>query len=779
MRINSMKTWIGLIIFALISLQILLLTFYTTRTSINNTLAEGTESMLSINATLAKTLNEFIHTNISESKFIAGLPAAAGFFEQNGPGELETIFQLYYKKIESLDTILIFDSNGQGKYLLMPGDKQVRNVDLSDRDYVKAALSGKTTVQSVPVKSKTTGRYVMVFASPIEKDGKVVGGIALALSVDGLIKKYIEGVKITGSGYPYVINSKGVLVFHPKAESMLMDISDKPFVKTMLGSKSGFLRYEWEGKEKIQVWEAVPDSDWTVAGTSYVDDLSAAARKQSLYMAGIGVASAAVVMAALFLMISSCIVKPLQAISEHTSHVARGDFQSTLKGNFRYELLQLAENVQVMVRELKNKLGFSQGVLNSITMPFIVSGPTGDILFLNQEVIRLIDQPGEPKDYLGMNNGEFFYNDKNRVAITQKACNENREFHVKGVEVATRGGRKIICNVDAAPLCDLDGNVIAGFALVTDVTEITAQRNRIEASNTALTQIAEEADGISNTVALESQKISEDVESAVSLAEMQQGNIAETVAAMDQMSATVVEVAKNATLAAESSDTAKQKAQDGAGIVGSVVSGIEEARQQAMDMRQDMTELGQQAEGIGRILGVITDIADQTNLLALNAAIEAARAGEAGRGFAVVADEVRKLAEKTMVATREVGEAITSIQHGARKNIENVERVAVKIDEATGMAEKSRDALNEIVTLSEVATDQVRSIATASEEHSAASEQIQRAVEDVSHKSNEVSETLRHSAQAVTEMANQAGMLKILIERMGSSASGQEPLQLQ
>ncbi|WMW67358.1 methyl-accepting chemotaxis protein [Nitratidesulfovibrio liaohensis] len=135
------------------------------------------------------------------------------------------------------------------------------------------------------------------------------------------------------------------------------------------------------------------------------------------------------------------------------------------------------------------------------------------------------------------------------------------------------------------------------------------------------------------------------------------------------MNASVVEVARAADEAAASADEARAKAEDGASITRETVAASTAVATDAEALRTDMRELGTQVEGIGRIMDVISDIADQTNLLALNAAIEAARAGDAGRGFAVVADEVRKLAEKTMGATREVGEAVTRIRAGAARNL--------------------------------------------------------------------------------------------------------------
>ena len=158
--------------------------------------------------------------------------------------------------------------------------------------------------------------------------------------------------------------------------------------------------------------------------------------------------------------------------------------------------------------------------------------------------------------------------------------------------------------------------------------------------------------------------------------------------------------------------------------------------------------------------------ADQTNLLALNAAIEAARAGEAGRGFAVVADEVRKLAEKTMSATGEVGNVITKIQSMTKENVAATERAVQSVSKSTELANDSGRALSEIVSGVEMAADQVRAIATAAEEQSATSEEINRATDEINQIATESSQVMDEASKAIQEVAAMASRLNNVIEGM-------------
>ena len=277
---------------------------------------------------------------------------------------------------------------------------------------------------------------------------------------------------------------------------------------------------------------------------------------------------------------------------------------------------------------------------------------------------------------------------------------------------------------------------------------------------------AEQLEGATNVISSAATELSAQVQLSADGAQQQADRAAETATAMNEMNATVMEVARSAGSAAEVSNSMRLKAEDGAKIVRKVVSSIEGVHQLSLVLKEDMGKLGESAASIGQIMGVISDIADQTNLLALNAAIEAARAGEAGRGFAVVADEVRKLAEKTMASTSEVGQAIRSIQQSADESIRQVDVAVNGINEATDLANTSGSALEEIVQLAESAADQVRAIAAASEEQSAASEEINRSISDINKVANENASAMEQAAQAVNDLAHETSTLNSIVQDM-------------
>ncbi len=278
--------------------------------------------------------------------------------------------------------------------------------------------------------------------------------------------------------------------------------------------------------------------------------------------------------------------------------------------------------------------------------------------------------------------------------------------------------------------------------------------------------VAERLEEVSNVVSSASTELAAQIEQSERGAAEQAARVTETATAMEEMNSTVLEVARNAGNASEVSASTREKAEHGAAVVQEVVASIQGVQEASVALKNDMAALDDNARAISQIMAVISDIADQTNLLALNAAIEAARAGEAGRGFAVVADEVRKLAEKTMASTTDVGNAIKAIQDSAAKSMDQVDLTVGNIEKATELAIRSGDALREIVGMVDDTADQVRGIAAASEQQSASSEEINKSIMQVNTIAGETASAMQEAARAVSELAEQAQVLTGLIREL-------------
>lgn len=210
--------------------------------------------------------------------------------------------------------------------------------------------------------------------------------------------------------------------------------------------------------------------------------------------------------------------------------------------------------------------------------------------------------------------------------------------------------------------------------------------------------------------------------------EEQRFRIDETSGAMSLISDNVEHIAAGAGTASEQAQGSRSVAISGSQELRVAVDSIDEVKERTLTLKDAMNSLGQKAEAIGQVVGFINDVADQTNLLALNAAIEAARAGEAGRGFAVVADEVRNLAEKTMQATKEVTEAVSSIQRQTQEAIAAVDNAADQTVQSAERASAAGTSMEAIVESMEYAARQLESIAQATVEQSRSSQQTNEAL---------------------------------------------------
>ncbi len=292
-----------------------------------------------------------------------------------------------------------------------------------------------------------------------------------------------------------------------------------------------------------------------------------------------------------------------------------------------------------------------------------------------------------------------------------------------------------------------------------------AEQSREEGMREAAQQLEEMVQKITDA----SDHLSSLTDNVISGAENQRERMHETSVAMDEMNNAIAEVSRGATEAASSVENAKEHIQGSMEVVQRSRDAISKVNSVAEQLKVDMADLGERAGSIDQVINVINDIADQTNLLALNAAIEAARAGEAGRGFAVVADEVRKLAEKTMVATKEVGSTIRAIQEAVQKNVSSMDKVVDIASEASDLAQTSGESSRMTLVHAEDNAAKIADIAAAAEQQSASSTEINRAVGEVREIAVSIADGVHDASKAIEDMAGLALGLGDLIQDMKSS----------
>ncbi len=262
-----------------------------------------------------------------------------------------------------------------------------------------------------------------------------------------------------------------------------------------------------------------------------------------------------------------------------------------------------------------------------------------------------------------------------------------------------------------------------------------------------------------------SNEISSSTEEMASGSQELSSQTTEVASAVEQMASTILQTTKNASSAAEFSQRAAQSAINGGQVVKQTVEGMNCIAQVVGNAASIVKELGKSSNQIGEIIQVIDDIADQTNLLALNAAIEAARAGEQGRGFAVVADEVRKLAERTTKATKEIATMIKKIQKDTGNAVESIESGTREVETGKELAKKAISALDEIIGSTNETIDVVNQVAAASEEQSSAAEQISKSIEGISSVTHESAARIQQIAKASEDLSNLTTNLQNLVNK--------------
>ena len=392
----------------------------------------------------------------------------------------------------------------------------------------------------------------------------------------------------------------------------------------------------------------------------------------------------------------------LQIVKDRNKVVSSLGFQNAASA-----VMEAGSAISVDVKEISS--GVRQAVSNATALSFVMIAVSLAVavisLFISLRIITSITRPlGHAK------------------LITQEIADGNL---TKRITLASQD--------EIGEICGSINNIVVHFHEV--ITRVAHNTQQVSSASTQLSYAAEQMASGAARVAGQ----------------------ADTVAtASEEMAATSNEIAQNCTSAASSSQQANAAAAAGAEVVKGTVIGMNQIAKNVRESALSISNLGTKSEQIGGIVGTINDIADQTNLLALNAAIEAARAGEHGRGFAVVADEVRALAQRTTTATKEIGHLIKSVQAETRDAIKVMESGVREVERGTLEAAKSGTALEEILQQISSVTMQVNQIATAAEEQTATTDEITGNIQSISEVVQSTASSAQESAASALQLSHLA-----------------------
>jgi methyl-accepting chemotaxis protein len=295
--------------------------------------------------------------------------------------------------------------------------------------------------------------------------------------------------------------------------------------------------------------------------------------------------------------------------------------------------------------------------------------------------------------------------------------------------------------------------------------EVAQIASGVNALLESLHAVVKQVSTSAQSVAAASTQIAASAEEMAAGLSRQEQQTSQVSAAVEELSQSVNEVARKGSDAAKGAKASRDDAGQGGEVVGKTVEEMRAIAAEVSESARAINELGKKSEQIGAIINVINDIADQTNLLALNAAIEAARAGEHGRGFAVVADEVRKLAERTTTATEEVARSIREIQADTGTAVKKIESGSARVSTGVDLARSAGQALDRIVGSSSSMASMIEAIAAAAEQQSAASEEIARSVEQINAVTRESNQGASQAAQAAASLSEQSESLRSIVSR--------------
>lgn len=427
---------------------------------------------------------------------------------------------------------------------------------------------------------------------------------------------------------------------------------------------------------------------------------------------------------AIGLVLSRAITRPLMQVLDVAKRIADGDLTRAVTINAKDELGELGIAINRMTGSLKDMIGK-----------------------VNQSAAQVSVSAGQVSA-----GAQTINSGAQAQASASEETSSSMEEMAASIQTVSQNADNLASNVDetSASINQMVASIeeVAKNAenMASSVSETSATVEQMTAS---IDRVAADTQNLSASVQETSATIEQmvaSIEQVSKNSDLLAGTVSETSATIEQMAASINQVSKNVAQADELSRKAAMEAEAGGVAVDQVIDGIGRISESVNSVTHVINNLGKRSEEIGNIVEVIEEIADQTNLLALNAAIEAARAGEAGRGFAVVADEVRKLAERSVVATKEIGQVIKQVQDETSLAVKSAEAGSAETMEGIKLADKAGAALRGIVESFNASSRIMSEISTATGEQTISASKVLGAVENMNHATEQVINAVREQS---------------------------------